>query len=403
MGRAIQYQIKLEEIIAGVPNVQSVLLPDDWSPNFEMKRSVFNQFYDLIIRRQLCPSDWYRRLHNCTYVGDRLQAKLLGFEKKRLSKYVDRKSLESAVSWSDLGNGPKTSVLGRLTIVGDFGLIIPDESEDALTAIGCKILDREVSRANTNIRRQAAGGSYWNWMRCQTDRDDPVGDVARDIDIDKEFPKDVADYFDMMKYLKRWSGDLDEAVRESWKEYLSQYPARAMNRVPCNQCGNNVSLDSCVIAYNHQDCEFDILHEACSELNSEHSTVVTRGHANREAVDKFVAEDRGHKIDERAVLELEDRLLLSGNVRMNDPGWVYFLQASSSKHIKIGFTSRNVESRVAEMQTGQSDKLIIMAKIPGDRANERSLHQKFAEHRLRGEWFWPHPHLCGYIDSISDN
>lgn len=53
-------------------------------------------------------------------------------------------------------------------------------------------------------------------------------------------------------------------------------------------------------------------------------------------------------------------------------------------HVKIG-RSDNVWGRIAGLQTASSTPLTLLLELPGDR--EAELHELFAEHRVRGEWF----------------
>lgn len=70
---------------------------------------------------------------------------------------------------------------------------------------------------------------------------------------------------------------------------------------------------------------------------------------------------------------------------------VYFVQATSGGPIKIG-VSQDVQKRLDGIQTYQAEPIFILAMIKdGDVAVERKLHEQFAAHRLRGEWFEPGP------------
>lgn len=66
---------------------------------------------------------------------------------------------------------------------------------------------------------------------------------------------------------------------------------------------------------------------------------------------------------------------------------IYFIQASVSKHIKIGFTESAVETRLADLQVGCPEKLEILGSFAGTQGEEHSLHNKFAKHNVSGEWF----------------
>jgi hypothetical protein len=54
---------------------------------------------------------------------------------------------------------------------------------------------------------------------------------------------------------------------------------------------------------------------------------------------------------------------------------------------EIGFTSRDVESRLAGLETGCPVDLVVRAVMPGTVADERRLHERFALLRVRREWF----------------
>ena len=65
---------------------------------------------------------------------------------------------------------------------------------------------------------------------------------------------------------------------------------------------------------------------------------------------------------------------------------VYFVQSINEGPIKIGFTT-NLARRIAQLNTGSSARLVIIASMPAGRAYERHLHRRLAAHRLHGEWF----------------
>jgi len=70
---------------------------------------------------------------------------------------------------------------------------------------------------------------------------------------------------------------------------------------------------------------------------------------------------------------------------------VYFIQAGSKGHIKIG-KARNVEKRLKTMQTGNSQELFIRLVLNYDSDKkalqmERYFHRRFKPLLVRGEWF----------------
>ena len=69
-------------------------------------------------------------------------------------------------------------------------------------------------------------------------------------------------------------------------------------------------------------------------------------------------------------------------------GRVYFISsAKEDGPVKIGFTSREVESRLKAIQTGHPDRLVILGSIEGNQYLEGNIHRRFAASRLQGEWF----------------
>jgi len=71
--------------------------------------------------------------------------------------------------------------------------------------------------------------------------------------------------------------------------------------------------------------------------------------------------------------------------------YVYFIRAGNRGAIKIG-VARNVERRMATMQTGNAFELKLLACIKCNSRNdslilEKRLHSKFKRQRVRGEWF----------------
>jgi hypothetical protein len=72
---------------------------------------------------------------------------------------------------------------------------------------------------------------------------------------------------------------------------------------------------------------------------------------------------------------------------------IYFIQAASGGPIKIG-VSDNPEVRLKDLQCSHHERLVLRRVMEGGAALERELHARFADHRIRGEWFHPHPVLA---------
>ena len=76
---------------------------------------------------------------------------------------------------------------------------------------------------------------------------------------------------------------------------------------------------------------------------------------------------------------------------------VYFLRSGPQGAIKIGFTGGNVHARIAELQTGSAEQLLLLATMAGTMSDEQGLHRRFAALRIRGEWFHAAPELLTFI------
>lgn len=84
------------------------------------------------------------------------------------------------------------------------------------------------------------------------------------------------------------------------------------------------------------------------------------------------------------------------------PTWdsrVYFI-ADEDGYIKIG-QARDPQQRLAGLQTGHRQHLTLLGTLAGGPAREADLHRRFAEQRVRGEWFSPSPELLALIEGIN--
>jgi hypothetical protein len=85
---------------------------------------------------------------------------------------------------------------------------------------------------------------------------------------------------------------------------------------------------------------------------------------------------------------------------------IYFIQDSTTCCIKIGYTANSAGCRMATFQTGNPSKLVLLAVMPGEKADERNLHVRFDAHRHPdggAEWFKPAPPLLQYILRVVDD
>lgn len=67
-------------------------------------------------------------------------------------------------------------------------------------------------------------------------------------------------------------------------------------------------------------------------------------------------------------------------------GLVYFIEALGADRIKIGY-SVNPKARLKNLQTGSAFELSLVGTVEQQEWPEGSLHQRFAAHRIQGEWF----------------
>jgi hypothetical protein len=77
----------------------------------------------------------------------------------------------------------------------------------------------------------------------------------------------------------------------------------------------------------------------------------------------------------------------------------YFVQAGTEEGpIKIGTTSRDVVSRIEQLQCGNAEVIWLLGCIDGKGSDyEATLHEKFKDFRKNGEWFEPAPELLSFI------
>lgn len=69
-------------------------------------------------------------------------------------------------------------------------------------------------------------------------------------------------------------------------------------------------------------------------------------------------------------------------------GFIYFIRSGDNGPVKIGWTKSSVAARLAELQCGNPEVLSICLVIKNKSlSDERELHLRFAEQRIRGEWF----------------
>lgn len=76
---------------------------------------------------------------------------------------------------------------------------------------------------------------------------------------------------------------------------------------------------------------------------------------------------------------------------------IYFFQSEDDGPIKIGVTTRPVNSRLSGIQADSPTKIKALGYIIGGIDKETELHRRFEAYRLHGEWFSPHPDILNFI------
>jgi hypothetical protein len=88
--------------------------------------------------------------------------------------------------------------------------------------------------------------------------------------------------------------------------------------------------------------------------------------------------------------------------RERKPQWIYFVGAGDGEPIKIG-RANNIKQRLSMIQSGNPKRLRVLASFFSDDsiATEQAYHDRFAAHRLHGEWFAPHPDILAEIARLT--
>jgi uncharacterized protein YozE (UPF0346 family) len=65
--------------------------------------------------------------------------------------------------------------------------------------------------------------SFYEWLMKQVDRNDPVGDLARDAKSDNQFPVSATHFGRVLGHLAAMGAGqpAKQALQEAWREYRS--------------------------------------------------------------------------------------------------------------------------------------------------------------------------------------
>lgn len=77
-----------------------------------------------------------------------------------------------------------------------------------------------------------------------------------------------------------------------------------------------------------------------------------------------------------------------------------YLIGDSRGSVKIGL-ARDPAKRLSALQGAHASQLDLIAVITGGRNRERELHERFADARLRGEWFADTPEIRAAFGKVA--
>jgi hypothetical protein len=87
------------------------------------------------------------------------------------------------------------------------------------------------------------------------------------------------------------------------------------------------------------------------------------------------------------------RIDLFDNLARLAPPFVYAVW--DGEFVKVGHSRTHPRTHMAELQTGSSRELVLLAYDA--RVTEREVHKRLRRHRHRGEWFRPTPDVLKEI------
>lgn len=100
-------------------------------------------------------------------------------------------------------------------------------------------------------------------------------------------------------------------------------------------------------------------------------------------------------------ISINDTRVLGEKSESDVLGIIYAIQNTTSKNIKIGFTTKDINYRLKQLQTGNENKLQLLYSIDGSFKTESSIHKEFKDLRLEGEWFRFDERITEFFNSHS--
>lgn len=81
---------------------------------------------------------------------------------------------------------------------------------------------------------------------------------------------------------------------------------------------------------------------------------------------------------------------------------IYFALDKAAGTVKIGY-SASPPTRLSGLQVGNSNELVILGTIQGERDKEKAIHEELAVNHVRGDWFRAEPEIVRYINAILED
>ena len=85
---------------------------------------------------------------------------------------------------------------------------------------------------------------------------------------------------------------------------------------------------------------------------------------------------------------------------MNKLGYVYFLTNERESAVKVGFTTHEPNKRLAQLQTGNHEILILIGSFRGTMLDEKSIHDKWKWVKAKGGTEWFNVNRCAALEMI---
>ena len=213
-----------------------------------------------------------------------------------------------------------------------------------------------------------------------------------------------------------YNGDVGKVNQIDTKSYeieikLHDTPARYV-RIKFSEAASLLRLAYAMTIHKSQGQEYDVV--VIPMISAFHNqlqrnllyTAVTRAKkkvillSNEGALQKAVLNSQDEHRNTHLSARIKSHLLWAEaqNIQKERKGdYLYIMQSSGNGHLKIG-RAKDPKARVAQLQTGNSEEIKLIASYEGWGWRELDLHTLLAPYRLKGEWF----SLQG-IDSLPDD